>query len=174
MARTLHIHNVVKVHLGGLMVCLATGCLISPPIESEPFAPERPPRLDFMDPADRNVTVSGPEPIRLSVRAFDENPHDFLDVIWVGEELRANVLNVARQSDILEDGEIEYRFDVIELLINEPCQEFAGVSKETISVYVADASLDLVGNNVRLSDPGGGGFIATFSWILTIQPGACL
>lgn len=155
-------------------MCMSTSCVISPPIDSEPIAPDRSPRLDFMDPPTRIVTITSDEPVTLSVRAFDENPHDFLEVVWLGEELGATSLNVSRQSDELEDGELEYRFDVIARTIQSPCTSLEGVTRETVTVYVADAPLDLTGNNVELSDPFGGGFITAATWILDLRPEACL
>ena len=125
-----------------------------------------------MDPADRTVAVTGPESIILTARAFDENPHDFLRVIWVGEELQPRFGNVARQTDVLEEDELYYRFDVVEFEINSPCN--LDVQKEVVTVYVADAPLEFIGDSVQLSDPAAGGFITTFTWILDFQPGACL
>lgn len=151
----------------------ATGCVVSPPIEPEPIPPDRAPRLDFKSPVTRVVTVDEDVPVTLSVRAFDENPHDFLEVVWVGQELSPTVDSVARQSDLLEEGEIEYRFDVVERVIESPCDELEGAGFETVTVYVADADLDLTGNEVELSDPAGGGFITATSWILDITAQAC-
>lgn len=173
MARRLHIRLAETLYLTAVWVCMSAGCVVSPPIDAEPIAPERSPRLDFKNPSDRIVTVTDENEVTLSVRAFDENPHDFLFVVWVGQELGPRVDSVPRQSDLLEDGELEYRFDVIDRTI-APCSELDGVSEETVTVFVGDSALDLTGNDVQLSDPGGGGFLTSTSWILDIQPGACL
>lgn len=171
MARPLHNLFVGLFRL--LVIGMCAGCVISPPIEPEPIAPDRPPFLDFMSPDDPIVTVAGPEQLTFSVRAFDENPHDALSVIWVGEEASPLVTSASRQSEVIEEDELFYRFDVIEKTI-DPCVELEGVTRETLWVYVADAALDLSGRSVELRDPAGGGFLTSFTWILNIQPGACL
>lgn len=154
-----------------MVMAMSTSCVLAPPIEAEREQPDQPPFLDFMDPEDPFVTADSPERITLSVRAFDPNPHPNLFYAWVGEETFPVERTANREpGDVLEEGEIFYRFETIERDI-DPCgPDLEGEDRETIWVYVSDRPLQLQGRNV-VTEPDG--FLTSHAWIIQKEPGAC-
>lgn len=149
---------------------MSTGCLISPNVTPEPEERNLPPYLDFMDPEIPQITADSPEPIQLSVRAFDPNREESLHYVWVGEETFPEQDEVFRvPGESLQNG-IFYRFEPIEKTI-EPCgPDLAGEARETVWVYVSDRDLTI---NNRTVTPDGE-YLESFAWIIDIRPDACL
>lgn len=176
VARTVQIHRVLKrtpfaFALGVCVTMLGSSCLIAPPIQAEPPDQSRPPFLDFMQPEDPVVTVDDGGGVTLSVRAFDENRHDQLFYVWLGEELRATsgVAGLETVDELAED-ELFYSYGIIELTINPCGSDLEDVTNETVWVYVSDRDLDIQGSTVETEVDG---FVTTFAWSLNISPGIC-
>lgn len=148
---------------------LSAGCVISPPISPEPQERNLPPYLDFMDPELPQFTVDSPAPIEFSLRAFDPNREESLYWVRVGEETFPDQGEIFRlPGESLQDG-VFYRFEPIEFEIEHCEGDLAGVSRETIWVYVSDRPLN-ISNRTVIPE---GEYLESHAWVIDIFPGAC-
>ncbi len=152
---------------------MVMGC-IAPPIEPEPDEPNIGPTLDFFQPSSPRVTFDSADPVTFSVRGFDPNEDDeTLYYFWFGEETDATSGQVGREPGAdLEDG-VYFQFQPIERQIFPCDSDLRGVSRETLWVYVADGEIDRL-SETEVVPRDEGTRVTSYTWILDIQPDACL
>lgn len=153
-------------------VMVFTGCIVPPPIEPEELELNLPPVLEFITPESPTQTITDPQAVTLSARAFDPNPEEELFFAWIGSSIGTQQLLSTRRSidDELFNGAL-YSFDEIEFTLN-PCQEqLRGETSETIWLYVSDRRLQQrTETSIETEDDG---YITATSWEFDIRPGAC-
>lgn len=165
--------------LGAALAMSAQGCLFAPALPVEEAPPNLPPLIsgDFVTPQSAQVTIPREDaPVAFAVTQFlDANQNELLDVLWYSPHtVGASTLQLGFASpdptatDLYRG--VFNRYTGSQLSVDPCAQEWRGVDRATLFVYVADGRMRIDDNgNPVIPDES---FVDTYSWTIEFN-GEC-
>jgi hypothetical protein len=171
--------RIAQVAVVAILAIVATGCIIAPALPVEEPPPNLPPLIsgDFVTPRSAQVTIPREDaPVAFAVSQFlDANQNELLDVLWYSPHaVGAGVLQIGFASPDPSNTDLYRgvfnRYTGSQFSV-DPCgQEWRGVDRSTLFVYVSDGRMRIDDNGTPVIPEEN--FVDVYSWTIEFS-GEC-
>lgn len=164
------------------LASLQAGCILAPPIETEPQPRNHPPHIwrESVRPQDEIIFASGANDIELAVDAvFDQDEEEVLDFAWYIPTLgrietgKLDLVGSVEEIEGTDESElgIFYQYEETSYTISPCDSELSGRQSVTVWFYVSDRNWEGTSSTGVTTAPGA--FLTSWAWVIDLSNATC-